>query len=478
MKRFKIIISSALLIIGAISCTKTLDENIYSQLAPSTLFNTEAGINKVLNSSYAYAHRSGVSQTWAALYMGSMPSGEIWGAGGSIAAFWTQLSDFTWTANHSQIVSIWPNYYNGVRDANIVLDNINNSAYSKAFITAKTAEALFIRGWCYSELYNLFGPVPMPTSSSDDPLQPRATDAAMKTQIETDLTKAIADLPETSLTGRANKGAASAVLCKYYLNTKQWQKAADMAKTVIDMGKYGLVPNYKDVFSLTNEGNKEMVWTLPKDASQGDVANNYVALTFPNSTTYAEPYPNNSSFAAVTYLFDSFVNSFDAADVRKNLIITSWTTISGVPQQGLGNNKSIPGKYPWDPNSVGANQGNDVPVIRYADILLSRAEALNEIASSPTQEMIDLINQVRNRAHAPALSLVGYTQSTLRNAILQERKWEFYHEGKSREDELRHDLFISNAIARGKNAKAFHVVYPIPQAEIDANPNLEQTAGY
>jgi hypothetical protein len=92
--------------------------------------------------------------------------------------------------------------------------------------------------------------------------------------------------------------------------------------------------------------------------------------------------------------------------------------------------------------------------------------------------MIDLVNQVRNRAHAPLLSLAGYTQSTLRDAILQERKWEFYHEGKSREDELRHDIFISNAVARGKNAKAFQVVYPIPQAEVDANPNLDQTDGY
>lgn len=478
MKTYKIIISSALLLIGAGSCQKSLDENIYSQLAPSTLFTTEAGINKVLNSAYAYAHRAGVRETWSALYLGSMPTSEIYGTGGSIAAFWTQLTDFTWTATHDQINALWPNYYNGVRDANIVLDNIKNTAYGEAFITTKIAEALFVRGWCYSELYNLYGPVPMPTSSTDDPLQVRATDEAMRSQIESDLSKAIADLPETSLTGRGNKGSARAVLCKYYLNTKQWQKAADMAKSLMDMGKYGLVTNYKDVFSLTNEGNKEMVWTLPKNASQGDVANNYMALTFPNKATYPEPYVNNNSFAAITYLYDSFVNSFASGDTRRDMIVTSWTNVAGVLQKGLGNNKSIPFKYQWDPNSVGANDGNDVPVIRYSDILLSRAEALNEVASTPTQEMIDLINQVRTRAHVPSLSLAGNTQATLRTAILQERRWEFFHEGKSREDELRHDLFISNAIARGKNAKPFQVVYPIPQSEVDANPNLDQTAGY
>lgn len=478
MKANKLIISLVLFLLVTVSCEGPLDENIYSQLAPSTLFTTEAGISKVLNSAYAYAHRGGAAVTWAALYEGSTPTGEIYGRGGSIEVLWVDLENFTWTANHGQVVSLWNNYYAGVRDANIIIDNIDNPNYGDSFKSKTIAEALFIRGWCFSEIYNLFGPAPMPTSSADDPLQARAGDDVMRGQIEDDLTHALSDLPDASITGRANKGAARAILCKYYMNTKQWQKAADMAKAVMDMGSYGLVTNYADIFSLTNEGNEEMVWTLPKDGSQGDCANNYLALTYPNKATYPEPYPNNNSYAAVTYLYDSFVNSFDAADTRKDLIVTAWTNVKGVPQQGLGNNKSIPGKYPWDPNSVGPNQGNDVPVIRYADILLSRAEALNELASTPTQEMIDLINQVRNRAHAPGFTLAGFTQASLRTAILQERRWEFYHEGKSREDELRHDLFISNAVARGKNAKAHHVVYPVPQAELDANPNLEQTVGY
>ncbi|UZR96267.1 RagB/SusD family nutrient uptake outer membrane protein [Chondrinema litorale] len=477
MKSYKIYILFAWAFLSVTACEEPLDENIYSQLTPSTLFTTEDGISSVMNSAYAYSHRAGVVETWSALYLGASAAGEIWGAGGSIEALWTQLQDFTWTATHAQIISLWPNYYYGIRDANIVLDNIENSAFSDDFIKTTTAEALFVRGWCYSELFNLYGPLPLYTSSTDDPLQARATEAETKTQIESDLTNALASLPDVSEFGKANKGTARAVLCKYYLNSKQWQKAADMAQAVIDMGTYSLQANYSDIFSLTNEGNSEMVWALPKDGAVQDVANNYLALTYPNKATYPEPYPNNNSYAAVTYLFDDFVNSFDPADIRKELIVTSWTNVSGVPQQGLGNDKSIPGKYPWDPNSVSANQGNDVPAIRYADILLSRAEALNEL-SGPTQEAIDLINQVRERAQAPLLQLADYDQSSLLNAILQERRWEFFHEGKNREDLLRHDMFISDAVARGKNATAYQALYPIPQYDIDANPLLEQNDGY
>ena len=474
MKSFKITILTALTILLA-GCDEPLEENIYSQLVPSTLLTTEDGIGSLLNSAYASAHRSGVTATWSAYYLGGNPTGEIWGAGGSIESLWVQLQNFTWDGTHGQIIAEWGAYFNAIRDANIVLDNIDNPTFDDPFIKTTIAEVHFIRGWSYSELYNLFGPLPMYTSSTDDPLQPRATDEETRKLIEDELTAAIADLPDDAAFGRGTKGAAMGVLCKYYMNTRQWQKAGDMAKNIIDLGKFALQTNYADVFAMNNEGNSEMVWALPKDASNGSVANNVVALVFPPN--YPRPYTNNGVFAARTYLFDSFVNSFEPSDTRKNSIVTQWVNTSGAPQQGLGINQSFPFKYGWDPNSIGANQGNDVPVIRYADILLSRAEALNEL-SGPTQEAIDLINEVRNRAQATPRVLADFDQSTLREAILQERSWEFFHEGKSREDQIRQNVFISKAVARGKNAKSYHVLYPIPETELDANSLLVQNEGY
>lgn len=478
MKLFRIIATSIFAVTSITSCEDPLEENIYSQLAPSTLFTSEEGLGQVLNSAYANANHTNVAESWSYMFVGGTPTEEIWGELGSIAAQWTALRDFTWDANHSQILSTWTTYFYAIRDANIVLDNVENEAFDSGFISRTTAEAKFIRGYCYAELYKLFGTLPLYTSSTDDPLQPRATDEEVRNLIVSDLQAAIEGLPGRAGTpfGRATKGAARASLMTFYLNTKQWQNAADVAGDIIDSGEYDLQPTYESVFALDNEGNSEMVFA--RGLVPAGPASSMNALVFPNASgKFPYPYPNNSAFAARTYLFDDFVDSFDPNDTRTDLIITEWTNTDGVAQQAYGFDKSFPAKYPFDPNSVGFSTGNDAPIWRYSDVLLSRAEALNE-ATGPSQEIIDLINEVRDRAGAPLLSLAGFTKETLREAIIQERKWELWFEGKSRELELRHDRFISNAVARGKNAEPYHALYPIPQIELDANSALEQNPGY
>ncbi len=106
-------------------------------------------------------------------------------------------------------------------------------------------------------------------------------------------------------------------------------------------------------------------------------------------TDYPLPLPNQQIFAARSYFFDSFVNSFEKTDVRKNLIVTEYVNTAGQRIKLQGNDQSLTGKYEFDPSAAGAVQENDLPVVRYADILLSRAKALNEL-NGPTQEAIDL----------------------------------------------------------------------------------------
>lgn len=477
MKSHIIKIVLVFLLLAPFACKDSLDEEIFSQLSPSTLFTTESGISSVLNASYAYAHRSGVVQTWSPYFLAGMTTGETWGLGGSVEALWVSLIDFTWDSNHSQIQAMWQVYFNAIRDANIVLDNLDNSAFSQQFRDLTRAEVNFIRGWCYSELYNLFGPVPMYTSSTDNPLQPRASEDIMMQFIEGELLAAIEGLPlDAQAYGRGTKGAAMGVLCKYYMNTRQWQKAADVAQDIIDLGQHGLQPDYYDAFDISNENSSEHLWSLTKVSTSPSGHQQVNALVFPPD--FPLPYPNNGVYAARTYLFDDFVNSFEETDSRKELIITSYVSkSSGETIPGLGADRSFPYKLEFDPNSVGVQSGNDIPIVRYADILLSRAEALNEL-SGPSQECVELINQVRTRAGASPLSMAGFSQESLRDAILQERAWEFYFEGKRREDLIRQDRFISGAIARGKNAKPFHVRFPIPQLELDANDLIKQNDGY
>ncbi|NDV16208.1 RagB/SusD family nutrient uptake outer membrane protein [Muricauda sp. TY007] len=477
MKLYRIVII-ALMATVFTACEDKLDEEVFSELSPSNLLNNEKGLSFLLNSAYTYGHRVGAVSSWAPYHMSSMTAGETWGVGGSIENLWVAEMDFTWDSNHAHFLSVWQVHYNSIRDANLVLDNLDNENLSEDFKQLTKAEAHFLRGWNYAALYNWFGGVPLYTSSEDELLQPRATAEETRTLIEQELTLAANGLPKDEPQfGRASKGTALAVLCKFYLNTKQWQKAADAAQDVIDLQKYDLLGDYGDIFAYDNEGNQELIWVLPKDgATLTDTGQGLNALTFPPD--FPMPFSNNSVFAARTYLFDDFVNSFEETDTRQNQIITEWTsTNTGELVTGLGNDQSFPYKLPFEPNSVGAWAGNDLPVIRYADILLSRAEALNEI-SGPTQEIIDLINDVRERAEATPYTLAGFTKESLRDAILQEREWEFYWEEKAREDQIRHGVFISRAQARGKNAQDYHVLFPIPQVELDANPNLEQNPGY
>jgi hypothetical protein len=118
-------------------------------------------------------------------------------------------------------------------------------------------------------------------------------------------------------------------------------------------------------------------------------------------------------------------------------------------------------------------------MIRYAEVLLNAAEALNEI-NGPNQEAIGYINQVRERAGVPLYSVSDFaSKEELRDAILDERGWEFVSEGLRRMDLVRQGKFISRAKARGvSHAQDYMMRFPIPQAEINSNPNLEQNEGY
>lgn len=457
----------ALTLLGA-GCQNTLEETVYSELTPGNFLNTTSGKQAVLTSAYGNIQVKGF---WSFFYA-PYTSGEAWNRGGSIETLITPLSDFTWDSNHAWFGESWNSLYAAIRDANIVLDNTKNAATDTDKLI--NAEAKFIRAVGYWYLYNLHGPVPLYTTSElTEFTLPRASEEEMKSFIEKELLEAAPLLPlKAAQYGRATRGAAFGILCKHYLNTKQWQKAADMAKQITTLNRYSLVPNYKDVFSLANEGNAEMLWVVTASPQAG---HNLVALTFP--TDYPLPYPSNQVFAARSYFFDSFVNSFASGDTRRNLIVTEYTNTAKQTIKLLGINQSLSAKYEFDPNAVGAVQGNDLPVVRYADILLSWAESLNEL-TGPTQEAIDLINQVRIRAGVTPLTLAGFTKETLRNALLKEREWEFYSESKRREDQIRHDRFISEAKARGKNAQPFHVRFPIPLTEISANPKLEQNPGY
>ncbi len=465
---------SLLLMTSLNSCENLLEEKVYSELDPKTVLGTAEGIDKILSSAYSNAISSRGNAAYEFITLSGFPAGECWGIGGTVNASLTPLANFTWDSNNSYFSGEWTRKYNAIRDANLVLDYIDNANVSTEFKAVKSAEAKFIRAFCYTFLYKFFGTGPLFTSSFDAEIKkPRATEEEYQRLITQDLTAAAQALPVTATEyGRATKGAALGILAKWYLNQKNWSLAADLTKQIIDLNYYVLFPDYRGVFQLKNEGNKELIFV---HAAVTNIAGHQTtALVLP--TDYPT-LPGQTIFAANTFFFDSFIDSFDETDKRKELFITQYVNRSGQTITGYGKNQSLPYKYELDPALAGAANGVDIPELRYSDILLARAEALNEL-NGPNAESLALLNEVRLRSGLEPVTMQGLNQQGLRNTIFQERKWEFYFEGKIREDQIRQGIFISHALERGKPAKDHQVRFPIPQREIDANPKITQNEGY
>ncbi|MET0300797.1 MAG: RagB/SusD family nutrient uptake outer membrane protein, partial [Flavitalea sp.] len=467
------------------SCEKTLNVIPDSEFSPANVLTSEAGLKAILISSYA-AMQSPVN-TRNLINISEMTTDMAFNSGGAENLYLTQFINFTWDPSIAIVQdNVWATYYRCVRDANIVLENIDASNATAASKKLFKAEARVLRAHAFNVLYTWFGPVPLRISSTGEPDLAKATDTEFNAFIEKELNEAVPDLPvpgQEEAYGRLNQGSGYSILTKFALNSKQWQKAADASQKVIAFNYYSLFASFKDLFRTTNEGNREMILIQPARAEAG-YGNWFAAGALPPAFKTSSEIPefiyttSMANFATQYRLRTAFVNTLAANDRRRQLIITKYTNLSNVEVNLMStadNARSL--KY-WDNATVGNDGGNDIPGIRYADILLSRAEALNEL-SGPTQAAVDNLNLVRVRAGLDALTLAGVgSKEAFRDIILRERGWEFISEGKRREDLIRHGKFITMATQRGVNAAARHVLFPIPQSEVDANKLMKQNDGY
>jgi hypothetical protein len=463
------------------SCDDFLEEEIYTEYDPATLLQTEEGINSVLVAAYSDMHVT-ASMRDRMYTLNEFPGDIMWTWGGSFENTAVLFTFFNWDSQSGVLTNPWRQYYESIRNANSLLDNIDNvTGFSADKVKQFKAEATFIRAADYYYLWELFGPVPLITTATELNLEPqRATDEAFNAFLEQELQAAANDLPLTQdLWGKATKGAALALLGKFYMNTYQWQKAADVNKQVMDLQIYSLFAgDLKNMFAVENEVNDEVILTSP--ALPTLHGNNYMAHAFPPN------YPIKSNwinFGAQFCVYNSWVQTYHPDDKRLEWFVFTYTEPGGKVHNLLDPSDAGRAvrcfKYVPDPAGVSQNHGNDVPMIRYAEVLLNRAEALNEL-SGPNQESVDLLNEIRKRAEAPEYILSDFpSKEALRDALLNERGWEFVAEGMRRMDLIRHGKLISKAIERGAaGAKDYMTRYPIPLNEIKANTKLVQNEGY
>ncbi len=467
------------LLLHLLSCSKPLEEQVFSSFGPNNFFKTADDAEALLNAAYSLEQKQGTDGFRNIFVMAEVTTDMIIIREGGLRGLAQPLEDFTWNASHEFFDVGWTRYYSAIYRANVAIDNVPTIAFDEERKKQIVAEARFLRASGYIYLYDLFGPTPIITSSisSSEDRPVRATKEEFIKFVTDELTAVSDILPVTAKQyGRATKGAALAFLTKFYLNNKNWAKANETAQKVIDLKTYTLfnAANRSDLFKLANEKNSEFIYVRPHIAQPG-LGTNYLAHAAPPN--YKFKGAAKANYATQFKTLSGFYDSFDPKDQRRQVFLTEYDDLSG-KRIVLGQDDKRSFKFEEDLPATAADMGNDFPVVRYADILLSKAEALNEI-NGPSQEVIELINQVRVKAGVDPLKLADFaSKDLLRSHILKERGWEFFTEELRRQDLIRHGKFIELAKSRGKVAFDYQNLFPIPQSEIDRNPSLKQNEGY
>lgn len=416
-------------------------------------------------------------------------------------------------SNNEIILFLWRQNYVGVYRANQVIDRVGAMTADKINATDQKrliGEAKFLRAYYYFQLTKMFGDLPLTISEikkeSDIPTT-RSPVADVYKQIIEDLQYAKVNCRTSLLSGAATQGAATALLGRVYLQMTGWPlndatkfpAAATELKAVLDNPAYGLAANYADLFNYTKELNadvmKEIIFTIKFDGpglGLGGQMGSYMGPSGADNiggafnTQYANV--NRASYYDTTKDVRFFQN-IGYINPANGLIKTSanWNTGKWLkPQAWQG------GVVP----SWGYDSPLDFALIRYADVMLMYAEALNAINNGPTQPALDMLNLVNLRAKKtgsaglPLYTLaMGMTKTTFLDAIMKERYRELCFEGLRKDDLIRtgtiftvlrnlpNERWDTPALGRPGNIQDFQRILPIPQSEIDVS-HIPQNPGY
>ncbi|MEJ7646506.1 MAG: RagB/SusD family nutrient uptake outer membrane protein [Chryseolinea sp.] len=413
---------------------------------------------------------------------------------------------------------MWRDHYRGVFRTNQVITYVPEIPMDEDLKNQLIAEAKFVRALLYFNLVNLWGNVALQlTPSNPNVLPPYATEQEVWGQIIQDLTEAQTFLPDvyanpTTELGRATRGAARALLGKAYMQLKNWGAAKiEFEKVITSPANYALATDYGDNFRHTNENNKESVfevqfsnefngWFWDKDlptTSEGYRRGTYFAPRFAagNADLTCRPWFIEKFFEEKTIsgdydprLYTTFLWN-DTTNGKTDVLYYGKSFKTNIEPNKI--NHVYCRKYLQDQFLEQENEHSPINhrVIRYADVLLMYAEALNELGS--TDQAYQYINQVRARVQLRPLEIahpeIGNDRDKMRSQIMDERILELGGENVRWTDLKRWDMlatqsgidFLKSHDAEFKNFEVGkNHLLPILTREIDLNPNLKQNDGY
>lgn len=514
-----------------ISCNNNLNEVIYHDAAEESYkYNSvyeAVGIVYVPMRSMWDHHAYYMANETSSdeLVMPANASG--WDDGG----IYKQMHLHTWTTESPQMGGMWANFYNGVLEANNILELLEADKIPLPQGTTKdnfTSEVRVARAFYYWLIMDNFGAAPLVTSTAKDSLPSKATRQDLYDFIVKEITESLPGLSEDNdklMYGRFNKWGAKALLANVYLNAKvytgkeAWTECIAQCDDIIASKKYSLDPDYRSIFSTDNEHSPEIIFAIPFDENQGtgfypEMFSWHAALKGKRDMQDT-PWGSGSAMG-----IPQFVDTYNPHDARlqdtwlmgPQFALDGVTPLVGSYDQAgkqLNFTNSLPdGLYTGESQGYRMNKfevainakmnlSNDFPFFRYAGVLMMKAECL--VRTGKAGDAAPLVSEVRQRAFTshPGEAVVtgsrlagnsqykyGYVENykitdpgnqdpVAYGGMLDELGWEFAWEGHRRRDDIRFGVFTSKSWLSHKPVGTDRSTFMIPQSAINANPKLK-----
>lgn len=538
MKRFSISLGLAALftLTGLNSCTN-LDETLYNQINSSQFYNNRqeilAGVLRPYTHANAWIAPTGQQSYWR---MNEFSADQLaWpqkGRHGYDDAQWIRLHGHSWVFTENNMWNPWSLLFTGVGFCNSTLGDFSRVDFARAGVSdtekaAFIAELKVFRAFHYMKLMDLYGNIPIVTTVGTPLSPPTAPRAEVFAFVEKELKENVDLLPNLSKQqiGRITKTAGYAMLAELYLNAEVWLGTAKWDECIaacdkIIRGETGglngapaLDTDLISTYNNTNDNSKEALFQLTYDYQatptrcgwsgdfyhfaqrliyDGDANGNNGVVVIPSAydafkdndlrkstwmligPQYQAANPSQPVLGTEEYRDKPlvFVKEIRRASENK----TSSTMIDGEENSGARFNKYRPGRQ-----SEAKYWSNDWLIYRLTEIYFNKAEALmRKNGGTATAEAVDLINSCRKRAFSAAdFTTAAYTTATLTlPELLAERGREFIFEGKRRSDMIRAGAFATASWWDHRPSDPTKNIFPIPQRQLAANPNLVQNPGY
>jgi ragB/susD domain protein len=446
------------------SCSDFLDLTPISEASSANYYKNTTDINSALSACYGSLQGTyQYGEYFIALMELRSDNVEDINPGGSAGMFYF-IDNFTATSGNNVIRYAWKELYNQIYRCNNVLASSHVIA-DETLRKQYEGEALFLRALAYFNIVRLWGDAPLilkPVTPVEAVTYGRTPVADIYKVIEDDLKEAAANL-ESSYSGddlgRVTSVAAEALLGKVYLTEQKWSDAATLLDNIIQAysSQYGLLDDIADVFKVSNEMNKEILFAVRYSKS-----------------VIGEGHGYNDYFKDKSLIYSDLKAAYGPTDER----------LAMIEYKKVDDNNNVIAKYYDTFDATTKKVGFDLPLLRWSDVLLMCAEAHNEVAydGAESGKAMSALILVRERAKAGKYTAATLAdQSSFRKAVLEERRLEFPFELQRWFDLVRTDTAIDAMAKAGYTITKNDYLYPLPKTEVDLIDNpatFPQNPGY